>query len=207
MGLNITTSRFFRLAEEWAKPRLGMDRAKGTAAAPMRALASAKKAGVKVDPESLQAGLDWIKRVTCTEFGQVGYVTRGGQSARPEGLQHEFPAELSQAMTAAGLLVRALHGQTLKNEAVRKGTQLCLDVLPRWKKPRIDMYYWFLGTLALERVGGDPWKKWRNATVTALVPNQQEDGSWNPVGPWGAAGRVYSTALMAIALQTAGQKR
>lgn len=38
----------------------------------------------------------------------------------------------------------------------------------------------------------------------ALLERQRNDGSWEPIGPWGMyGGEVYSTALMVLALQAA----
>ena len=77
----------------------------------------------------------------------------------------------------------------------------------------IDMYYWYVGTAALARIGGKQWQLWERKLIDALVPTQRPDtdpfgykGSWDPVGPWGPdGGRVYSTALMAMTLSTWAQ--
>ncbi len=69
----------------------------------------------------------------------------------------------------------------------------------------MDMYFWVHGTEAMALVGGKRWKMWKKALMKALVTGQEKrghvEGSWDPNGPWGVvAGRVYSTAILAIAL-------
>jgi hypothetical protein len=68
------------------------------------------------------------------------------------------------------------------------------------------MYYWYYGTMAMFQVGGDAWSRWNKALREAVVPHQRGDGnfdgSWDPVGPWGAdGGRVYSTAMMTLCME------
>ncbi|MCK6461949.1 MAG: hypothetical protein L6Q95_18870, partial [Planctomycetes bacterium] len=55
----------------------------------------------------------------------------------------------------------------------------------------------------------EPWTRWRAALEAALLRSQHapgagaRTGSWDPIDPWGEdGGRVYSTALMALALAT-----
>ena len=60
---------------------------------------------------------------------------------------------------------------------------------------------------ALVEGGGAEWEKWREKLKTVVVKNQRQDaammGSWDPVGVWGeTGGRVYSTAMGVLALQT-----
>ena len=56
------------------------------------------------------------------------------------------------------------------------------------------------------KMGGRNWSRWNKALKAAILKTQcrtsDEQGSWDPVGPWGySGGRVYSTALMALCLQ------
>ncbi len=175
------------------------------------ALKSAKLAGLEVDGGAFRGALAWVDKMTEPEFGRVGYQRRGGAPARTPDNMERFPADQSEAMTAAGVLVRIFSGQDpTRREEIRKGVDLMLRRPPRWDidAGTIDMYYWYYGTLALHQVGGQPWKKWNAAMKTAVVDSQRnqagrdERGSWDPVGPWGReGGRVYSTATMALCLQ------
>ncbi len=70
----------------------------------------------------------------------------------------------------------------------------------------VNYFFWYYGTLALERHGGERSGPWRAALQAALLPNQVKDGefagSWEPVDPWGMlSGRVYSTAYAVMSLQ------
>jgi len=151
----------------------------------------------------------WIDKMTDPDFGQVGYTMRGGSVARPEGQQDRFPPEKSQSLTASGVLSRLRAGESAKSEIVQRGIELVLSCAPRWKPDQgwTDLYFWFWGTRACYHVGGAPWKRWNAALKDAVLPHQHgagaKAGSWDPVGPWGGdGGRVYSTALLALTLQT-----
>jgi len=181
------------------------------------ALRAGATAGLEVDPDAFEGARQWIDKVTDPDFGQAGYNFPGGSCARPEGKQDRFPPEKSQSMTAAAIAMRVDLGEAPRSSAmVQKGIGLCLEQLPVWdpNDGSIDMYYWFHGTVAMARVGGDPWAKWRQALEAALLKSQHpmgsgaRAGSWDPIGPWGDdGGRVYSTALMALSLETEGVVR
>ena len=71
----------------------------------------------------------------------------------------------------------------------------------------INMYYWYYGSYALFQYGGPDWKRWNEDMKKVLLETQRqgqidEDGSWDPIDEWGAAGgRVYSTAICAMTLE------
>ena len=174
------------------------------------ALKSGKSAGLEVDPGAFKGALAWIEKMTDPNFGHVGYNFPGGPPARIQGMQDKFPPEKSQAMTAAGVLGRILCGEDpQKSGLIRKGVNLMLECRPWWdaEAGSIDMYYWYLGTLAMFQVGGDAWRKWSANVDEAIVERQHRGagakaGSWDPVGAWGTeGGRVYSTALMTMCLE------
>ncbi|MHC4451732.1 MAG: prenyltransferase/squalene oxidase repeat-containing protein [Planctomycetota bacterium] len=176
------------------------------------ALVRAQRAGL-VEKKDFQAAmkgaLAWLEKVTDPDFGQTGYNMRGGSVARPEGKIDQFPPEKSQALTASAILMRLRAGQSAKSEVIQKGTKLVVDLAPQWKPKQgtTDLYFWFWGTRACFQVGGPHWKRWNSALQAAVLPQQHnagaKAGSWDPVGPWGAdGGRVYSTALLALTLQT-----
>ena len=173
----------------------------------VQALTAGKRAGLQVDPDNFTGALVWVEKMTDPDFGQTGYNFPGGSVARPEGVQDKFPAERSQAMTAAGILVRIHAGQNPRNTAViRKGLDLIAKLQPAWdERGFIDMYYWYLGTKAMYQAGGPHWNQWRPGILAAsrtTLTGQSKDGSWDPVGPWGHdGGRIYSTAIMAMTLQ------
>ena len=176
------------------------------------ALASAKDAGLTVDEEALQGGLDWIDEVTDID-GRIGYDRPHSGSSRTPA-NELWPRDKGEALTAVGLLCRVFLGQDPDKTIVNgeKIMQRHADVIaskpPEWDVDGYgcDMYYWYYGTYAMFQMGGDSWKKWNVAMKEAVVSNQEtqgdEKGSWDPVGPWGySGGRVYSTALMTLCIE------
>ena len=172
------------------------------------ALASARDAKLKVDPEALNGGLSWIDEVSDPANGRVGYDGFGSQSSRTAANEH-YPREKGEAMTAVGLLCRIFLGQDPgDNDIMEKHADLLLKTLPEWDEEGFgcDMYYWYYGTYAMYQMGGKHWKGWEAAMKKAVVETQRQDGdekgSWDPVGPWGySGGRVYSTALMTLCIE------
>ncbi len=174
------------------------------------ALKSGKFAGLEVDPDAFKGARLWIDKMTEPNFGKVGYNYPGGTSARPEGMQDRFPADKTEAMTAAGMLTRIFLGEDPRtSKPIKQGAKLCVESPPTWdpEDGSIDMYYWYYATLAMYQVGGADWAKWNRAMVKSIVGNQQmangsRKGSWDPIGAWGSdGGRVYSTACMTMCLE------
>jgi hypothetical protein len=96
------------------------------------------------------------------------------------------------------------------HEVLQKQAELLKKKLPTWSENpfSIDFYYWFYGSYAMFQMGGPHWESWNKAMKDALVPHQRkagdEKGSWDArVDAWGhAGGRVYTTALGALCLET-----
>jgi len=174
------------------------------------ALASAEKAGLAVDRTAFQGALAWVDKMTDPDTGAVGYVMRGGMSARMEGQQEQFPPDRTEAMTASGVLTRVLCGEDPgATPAIARGIRRLAAKPPRWdvEDGSIDLYYWLLGTMALARANAPELEEWRRSLQEALRPNQRADGSFDPVDAWGpAGGRVYATAVGALCLEAASAK-
>ena len=173
------------------------------------ALSSAKLAGLKIDKFALASAIGFIEEVTDPASGRTGYTSVGEHPSRLPSLASAFPSEMSESLTAVGLLVRTLCGRTLESDPmIGKGADLLVRKLPEWKEGgSIDFYYWYYGTLALQRVGGKRRDKWNDALRAALLDNQRVNeaehqcGSWDPVDPWSTdGGRVYATALNCLSL-------
>jgi hypothetical protein len=177
------------------------------------ALRSAKSGGLDVDPEAFLGAVAWLDKVTDPETGRAGYTARGDGPVRPQELIAAFPADRTESLTAEAVFTRLLGGAETDDAAVRRGVDLCLKSLPAWdgNAGGTDFYYWYFGTLAMSRLGGDDQRRWNEAVVDALVPYQRGEGdgcargSWDPVDPWGQeGGRVYSTAIDALILEVSG---
>jgi hypothetical protein len=174
------------------------------------ALKAAEESGLRVDSASFTDAIAWFDEVTDPVSGRVGYSSIGERSSRETGVNDEYPRELSEAMTAVGLLCRFFLGQDPdRNEFMTKHADLMLKTTPRWDDERglsNDLYYWYYGSYAMYQMGGKYWRTWNKAMKPAIVDSQESagsaQGSWEPNGPWGmVGGRVYSTAMSVLCLE------
>ena len=172
------------------------------------ALKAAKSAGLDVPQDAFEGAVAWLDKVTDPETGRAGYTVIGNGPARPQAVIEQFPSGKSESLTAIAVLSRIFSGAKQDDPMVRKGTALCLAVLPRHDDAgTVDFTYWHFGTLAMFQVSGDAWKRWHDPMKAALVLSQRNDegharGSWDPKDPWGGeGGRIYSTALAVLCLE------
>lgn len=172
------------------------------------ALGAAQRAGVEVDSNAFAGARWWIERVTDPKTGRIGYNSPGSLSARVTDKNENYPADQTEAMSAAGLhVVRVLGEQHFEEASLERTRGLLHARPPEWTASGLtnDLYYWFHGAQALQGRRDAPSRQWIEALRAALEQGQRRDGhaagSWDPNGPWGwAGGRVYSTATAALAL-------
>ena len=122
------------------------------------------------------------------DAGRVGYRARSG-----------FPNG-SRAMTAVGMLSHLLSTHTPDSELLERQTKLLLEADPILN----DLYFAYFGSLALFQRGGDAWDRWFGVVKKTILAGRQGDGGW-PSGfdKWsGYGGRVYTTAMSALVLET-----
>ena len=137
----------------------------------------------------------WLDKCTKRDGERRGLVSY--QPGRPP----------TPTMTAAGMVCRRLMGWTRTDPLIVGGADYLVNNLPRWEGDNINFYYWYYGTLAMFRMGGEHWKAWNASLRDMLVERQRKgepiiDGSWDPVGPWcGSGGRAYATAMSALCLE------
>ncbi|MHC4940699.1 MAG: PDDEXK family nuclease [Planctomycetota bacterium] len=170
-----------------------------------RALDAVRAAGIELDlKEAAKGARSWIDGVTSSD-GRIGYLERNGGSARPAGMDR-YPSERTRAMTAAGTLVRILVGGDQPDRTrILQSLDACLERPPIWSDDGdVDMYYWYHGSLAFQ-FDENRARRWKTHLHKAVLKNQERKGvlagSWPPVGAWGRdGGRVYSTAILALAL-------
>ena len=84
-----------------------------------------------------------------------------------------------------------------RSDALRRGAHVVSEQAPTWDRGRgtIDYYHWLFGSDALSRIGGYAFEHWRDALLHALLPNQQEDGSWPAVDAWSGEGTTVHATL------------
>ncbi len=73
---------------------------------------------------------------------------------------------------------------------------------------RGNLYFWYYGTLAMFRVGGDAWSQWNSQMKDTLLDGQQPNGSWEPLSTYAkdfagddAGDHSYSTAMCVLTLE------
>jgi len=172
------------------------------------ALDAARRAGIEVDAAAFADTLTWFDDMS-DDLGRVGYRRAGETSSRVEGRNDQYPTDGGEALTACALFTSALLGETVETRPrMRQHADLLLQARPKWSHDGMtnDMYYWYYAAQAMHQVGGLGELHLRNAIDDAVLPNQRLSGpvagSWDPDGPWGfSGGRVYSTALMVMALE------
>lgn len=107
-------------------------------------------------------------------------------------------------MTAESFVARKMLGQKITDGMKREATFRITGELP--SADRVNLYYWYYGTMAMYFSGGPEWDSWNDHLKQTLISAQSQDGtqrgSWEPDGIWGSyGGRVYSTSMAALMLQ------
>ncbi len=153
------------------------------------ALRSAESAGIPV--------------TTRTRAGMLRFI-RDTESQRRPGLYcYRQGDDVSRTMTAEAMTCRAFLG--LPREPASE--QIALDFLQQeLPGARVDLYYWYYGTLAMYQFGGERWDTWNRVLQERLLPLQVSTGaaagSWEPNTVWGGyGGRVYTTAMATLCLE------
>jgi len=171
------------------------------------ALATARRAGLKVPDEALAGAKAWVQAATDPETLAVGYnAPRTGKVYVP-GVNETYQHHAS--MSAAGMALRLLAGDARDAAMVSAVGFLATDPPSAATVEQQDFYYWHLGTIALFlNVGAESplWQDWNARLLKALKVSQQDDGSWTPNDRWAKieeAGPVYATAINALTLETA----
>lgn len=165
-------------------------------------LKSAVMGKLSVDPAAFEGALKFLdsveKKVEGSEYGASVYHYQPGNP-------HEHTAH---RLTAIGTLCRQFMG--FKMEELQGSVDWFVEKggVPEWGATgdRVDLYYWYYGTLCAHQQAGAVWKRWNDAMIKALCENQRkggdEDGSWDPLGAYsGEWGRAGQTALGALCLE------
>jgi hypothetical protein len=156
----------------------------------LMALKSAELAGVPTPAATRDGMVRFIKNASSGQHGGLG-------AYRP----NDRP---SRTMTAEALVCRQFLGMSRENPAAGEAATYLLGELPT--SERINLYYWYYGTLGMYQQGGEPWQQWNRALQATLLPRQNntgtQAGSWDPDCVWGGyGGRVYTTAMATLCLE------
>ncbi|MCA9182596.1 MAG: hypothetical protein KDA51_14130, partial [Planctomycetales bacterium] len=157
----------------------------------LMALMSARVAGVNVPQRTIDGMHGWLDRVSSGIHG---------------GLACYKPGHLpSRAMTAEAMVCRLFLEGPKNHRAINEAA----DFVAREGigSGQLNLYYCYYATLGLYQMQDERWLAWNQSLKRALLPRQRNNGSlagsWDPDTVWGRnGGRVYSTALATLCLET-----
>jgi len=145
-------------------------------------LLAARNAGIDVPDKSIDGALEYMKSMTSTADGTVGYSGLGGLGG-------------SDARTAIACLVFSIGKRT--EWAERTATrQYLIDKLDTGTGAGWAEYDRYYKAQALFQADYESWQKWNQSTIQTLRAMQQADGQIgnSPHGP------AYSTSMALLAL-------
>ncbi len=173
------------------------------------ALESARLGGIDVPDEAFARAREFLRGSWDAELGRFRY------SHDPQRLRSGYAT--LPGSTPAALFALSLLGEDLSAPRWRQAVDFVSACAPngyRWEgedafveRAGGNLYFWYYGSLALLRRGGDAWERWNVALKESLPPAQAEDGSWAPLDVYSQyAGdderdRVYSTAMCVLSLE------
>ncbi|MDP7032969.1 MAG: zf-HC2 domain-containing protein [Planctomycetota bacterium] len=162
----------------------------------LSALWIAHRSGLKVPARCFLLAQRWLEQVTDPSTAQVGYRFRGEISGNGSGT------------TAVGLYIAGLlelpRNPLLQQQARWLTSPEQVQSLDR----QLDYYCWYHTASALHHHKGRTSGQWLDAVNDKLIHLQlpsdhRNAGSWPPASRWGRyAGRVYTTSLALLTLQT-----
>ena len=165
-----------------------------------------REIGLGTDDNALRNTAVFLDAVTDVN-GRTGYQKAGDRSSRDVRALKQFPADQTEALTAAAMWCRDGLGQA-KTPVFESAAEILVNMPPQWSPTEgtIDFCYWFWGAEAMRRCVPARRDKWSTPLAEALRKGQRTDGaaagSWDLVDPWShQGGRIYTTAMAVLALQ------
>ena len=145
-------------------------------------LLAARNAGIDVPDSSIDGALKYMKQMTSTPGGGVGYSGMGGMGG-------------TGARTAIACLVFSIgkRSEWKELEATRKNLVDNLDATAQQSWPFYERYY---KAQALFQADYKAWQEWNRNTITMLRETQADDGQ---IGN-SQHGPIYSTSMSLLAL-------
>jgi hypothetical protein len=173
------------------------------------ALESARLGGLEVSDLSFERARAFLAGSWDESLGAFRY------SHDPARLSLEYPT--LPGSTPAALFALSLLGEDLELEPWSRGVDYVASRSPSGfamesedafvHRGSGNLYFWYYGSMALFRRGGDPWRRWNAALKQTLLPSQEQDGSWPPIDVYARyAGdedddRAYTTAMCVLSLE------
>lgn len=167
------------------------------------ALCTARDFGISIDENAIKDALAFLDEMTDSTTWRTGYMSKGSHSARLATMQERWPAERTEALTAAAMLCRIITGsKPSKSPPVKGGVELLRAQPPDWDCA--DFYAWYYAAHSMFQIGEAEWRQWDPKLTRVLHDHQEQSGcrkgSWSPVvDVWGhVGGRVYATAMLCL---------
>jgi len=192
-------------------------------------LKTASLIGLRIAPKSFDGIDSWLERCQSDMTGEEEKPEDiSADFAKEVGVKRSFKAitgyfvlsgseksALQQtSMTAVGMVSRAFLGWSRSHPFQIGSANYLMDYLPQWRKGLEKgqaiawyFYYWYYATLAMHQMGGRYWRAWNEKIKTMLPENQRVDppalaGSWDPDTAVLNGGRLFSTSLAIMTLET-----
>jgi hypothetical protein len=118
------------------------------------------------------------------------------------------------SMTAVGMTCRFFMGWKRSHPFQIGCANYLMEYLPRWMKGLEKgmavawyHYFWYYGTLSMYQMGGRYWRAW-NERIRRMYPENQRTsppelaGSWDPDSAVLNGGRLFSTAMSILTLES-----
>jgi hypothetical protein len=166
------------------------------------ALRSAELAGFEVPMITWQRAGKFLESVSRGRAGGLAAYQPGTGVSRPMS---------AEATYCKMLLAQRVGGVDILAPTCEETAEYVGDEVPG--ASRVNLYYWYYATLLLHlRQHAGPraeqdWHGWNDALKRSLLASQHTsgplEGAWNSDTVWGGyGGRVYTTALAALCLET-----
>ena len=173
------------------------------------ALESARLGGIEVRNRVFDRAREFLENCWDRDRGAFRY------SHDPSRLRSAY--DILPGSTPASLFALSLLGTDVSGRKYRDAREFVSDRRPRGyryegddafvHRARGNLYFWYYGTLAFFRLGGERWERWNAAMKETLLPSQGQDGSWPAISIYASyAGdddedRSYSTAMNVLTLE------
>ncbi|MEQ9412045.1 MAG: hypothetical protein RIK87_30315 [Fuerstiella sp.] len=160
----------------------------------LMALKSGEMAGLRVPGQVYNGVRTWLNSVEDRDA--------------PGRFAYHPTKEVTEVMTAEGLLMRQYLGADRTDPGLQAGAAYLRQRLPRTDSR--NAYYWYYATQVMFHMQGSDWDAWNAGLRDLLVDTQQKGGpargSWDPDAPtkdtWGrSGGRHYVTCLNLLMLE------
>ena len=185
--------------------------------------------GLEVAQKSWDGIDDWLERCSLDITGEIEKPEDLSDDYEHEvGIQRQFEAFTSYfelqgkdtrgaqkiSMTAVGMVCRFFMGYKRSHPFQIGSANFLIKFTPEWMSGMSQdqnvawyHYYWYYGTLAMHQMGGKYWRAW-NQKIKKMYPEKQRQspdelrGSWDPDPTVLNGGRIFSTAMSILSLES-----